>query len=259
MILKLNDSRRVVVYRGFTLIELLVVIAIVAVLAALIFSVSLRVINNGRSAKDLAQLRQSGIGITAHASETGRYPLSQQATKGGYFWMDHIRASAGMHSEGSDTFTHADAEPFMSKRLNVRIPSDLGSGGLRALKHYACVEAVMPWREDAKGYPGVPFVALKRPSTTAMLIDAPAQNPESVVKSSHINLWGGAFRSQWFYRAAWPQADNPAKEDEEIAPEACEAVIDFRHNGKAHVLFADGHVESLKSNEFRYSMFTNAY
>lgn len=244
--------------KGFTLVELLVVIAIIAVLAALITSVSMRMVKSGRSAKDLAQLKDTGVGILSYANDNGRYPLSHQALNGGYYWMDHIRADAGWPSETSDSFSPEHAEPFMSKRLNVRIPAGTSSVDIRRLKHYAAVEALMPWRSDGNGYYGVPLTSVKRPGSTALLVSAAKPKEQNEMLNSHINLWG-PFRSRWFYGHAWPAADNPSNEDRKIDASDCKQHIDFRNNGKAHVLFADGHIETLGPNEFYYRMFTNAY
>lgn len=244
--------------RGFTLTELLVVIAIVMVLAAIITTISLKMMKSGRSAKDLAQLRGYGVSILSYAGENGRFPLSQQITGEGYYWMDAIRADAGMSHMSSDTFSPSDAEPFISSRLNIKISADTTQGQIRGLKHYAATEAVMPWRTDVEEYMGVPFSAIKRPSTTAMLVDASRPESAGPLRDSHINLWG-PFRSRWFYHQTWPVADNPEKEREKISPEDCREHIDFRNSGKAHVLFADGHVEVLGPNDFYYGMFSNAY
>ena len=86
-----------------------------------------------------------------------------------------------------------------------------------------------------------------------------ASREDQPLKNSHINLWG-PFRSRWFMPgASWAAADNPARANKTIEAEECEANIDFRNGGKAHVLFVDGHVQRMGPEDFRYRMFTNAY
>ncbi len=54
---------------AFTLIELLVVISIIAILAALLVPVGSRIIESGRAAQCLSNLRQLGMGLTAYLTE----------------------------------------------------------------------------------------------------------------------------------------------------------------------------------------------
>lgn len=240
---------------GFTLVELLVTIAIVIVLAALAFVVSTRTISKARSAADMADLRQHGIGLAGVAAAAGKFPMSQEGTGDGRYWMDRIREEQGGPSTLRDSYTVDDVEPFVSRRLNTPIPTDTDQFDLRRLKHYAAVEAILPWRQDAGNTPyyGVPVVAVKRPAELIMLIDA--QGKEDL-DNCHINLWGD-YRSRWFLGQTWPKAD---KEDNgnEVVPEASGA-IDYRHDGRAHAVFADGHVEALRPDQVRYRNFTNAY
>ncbi|MFK7911685.1 MAG: type II secretion system protein [Akkermansiaceae bacterium] len=241
---------------GFTLVELLVVIAIISVLSAIIAAISLKAAAAGRSTKDLAQLRGLGVGITAYASEHGRYPLSQEAGGEWRFWMDYVRGESGLSHLISDQYSLNDVNPFISQRLNVNVPSNSSQEDLRSLSHYSAVEAIMPWRPE-NGYRGVPETAVKRPSGIAMLVDA--SRPENKpLMSAHINLWG-EFRSSWYNNNPWATADDPNKGDDKIHSENCKIQIDFRHNWKAHVLFADGHVENLGPGDFYYRMFSNAY
>jgi prepilin-type N-terminal cleavage/methylation domain-containing protein/prepilin-type processing-associated H-X9-DG protein len=242
---------------AFTLIELLVVIAMIVVLAALGFLAFTRAKQSARSAADLSQLRSIGTALTSAAGDTGRYPLSQVSGGDWTYWMDEVRAGLDMHYRASDDYGIADAEPFVSQRLNVKLTEDTSDSELRALKHYAAVEAVLPWRANTSGYDGVPVTAIKRPTEIAMLVDA--SRADQPLMNSHINLWG-SFRSRWFEGDnSWAATDNPARANKQIDAEECEAAIDFRNGGKAHVLFVDGHIQRLGPDDFRFKMFTNAY
>ena len=241
--------------RGFTLIELLVTMAILIVLAALVFVVSSRSIAKAHSASDLADLRNHGLALAAVAAADGRFPLSEEGLGQRRYWMDRIRADRGGPSTLRDTYTLRDVAPFLSRRVNTRISADTGQSDLRRLKHYAAVEAVLPWRQDAGNspYTGVPVMAVKRPAELIMLVDA--QGKEEL-ENCHINLWGD-YRSRWFLGETWPKADS-SRYANQIVPEASGA-IDYRHDGRAHAVFVDGHVEALRPAEVRFRNFTNAY
>jgi prepilin-type N-terminal cleavage/methylation domain-containing protein/prepilin-type processing-associated H-X9-DG protein len=242
---------------GFTLIELLVTISIIVILAALGFIAFKRARESASSAADLNQLRGLGTAISGVAGEDGRYPLSRVAGGDWTYWMDEVRESIRLHYRLDDDYNVADTEEFVAKRLDVNIPADTENSQLRGLKHFAATEAVMPWRANLNDYDGVPVTAIKRPVETALLVDA--KRDDQPLKNSHINLWG-PFRSRWFIPGAtWAVADNPARANKMIEPADCEAHIDFRNNGKAHVLFVDGHVRRMGPEDFRYKMFSNAY
>ncbi len=67
--------------RGFTLIELLVVIAIIAILAAILFPVFARARENARRASCMSNLKQIGLGILQYTQDYDeKLPLSAYAT-----------------------------------------------------------------------------------------------------------------------------------------------------------------------------------
>lgn len=55
--------------RGFTLVELIVVITVIAVLAAISYPVGNRVIQSGRAAACVSNLRNIGVGLQAYLGE----------------------------------------------------------------------------------------------------------------------------------------------------------------------------------------------
>jgi prepilin-type N-terminal cleavage/methylation domain-containing protein/prepilin-type processing-associated H-X9-DG protein len=74
---------------GFTLVELLVVIAIIGILAALLLTVLSRAKEQGRSAACKNHLRQIGLALQMYVADTGRYPPSRdwETSQG---WMDRL-------------------------------------------------------------------------------------------------------------------------------------------------------------------------
>lgn len=62
--------------KGFTLVEILVVLGIVTVLAAILFTVFIRVRENGRSATCQNNLRQIALAMQQYVQDSdGRYPI----------------------------------------------------------------------------------------------------------------------------------------------------------------------------------------
>ncbi len=243
---------------GFTLVELLVVIAIIAVLTALVTSISVKMIASGRSAKDLGQLRDLGVGFNSYAGEQGHFPLSE-SMKDGSNWMDQLRGDMNLTFEGS-SYTPADAEPFISARLNAKVGSGNPSDAIKNLSHYAAVTAILAYRTDEWGYSGVPSVAVKRPTEIALLVSAQIQG-DALKNAPRILV--DPFYYEWYSPEDKPSTadvDDIANEERKFDPAQCESAhIDFRNNGKAYVLYTDGHVDKLSPNDFYYRMFTNAY
>ncbi len=79
---------------AFSLVELLVAIGIVAVLAALLFGASARVIEGANSAKCISNMRQLTSSINSFASDNQNYPscftLSANYSWDGPYWMDQL-------------------------------------------------------------------------------------------------------------------------------------------------------------------------
>lgn len=89
-----SHMREVERRRGLTLIEILTVVGVAAVLAALLIPVASGVINSGKSAKCMNNLRQIGASVGNFVSDNQSYPsaftLAQNFSWNGPFWMDQL-------------------------------------------------------------------------------------------------------------------------------------------------------------------------
>ena len=213
--------------RGFTLIEVLVVIVIIAVLAAVLMTVSRRMISSSHSATCVSNLRQLSTAITAAASDYGYYPVVADDDKLGHK-------------------TQADAigwkSPFMScpaARFHGAVTTP-GPGFGNTMSAYGMNPMVMLYSTTAR--PPVRPAQISRPSQVILAADgAQMMNP---------------FPRALGYCARWfgtqpGQVENAENEVTEalVLPSGFwgdESQIPLRHNGTAHVVFVDGHVETIR-------------
>jgi prepilin-type processing-associated H-X9-DG protein/prepilin-type N-terminal cleavage/methylation domain-containing protein len=216
---------------GFTLLELLVVIAIIAILAAMLLPTLSRSKLAGQGSACKSNLRQLGLALKMYTSDTGAYPLT---------------------SDGVTTNTWYTAlSPYYARNFNIMIcPTFKGEWP---------VEKAIVW---IFGWPGY------RPPT------APGR---SVGLSYGYNGFGigSANVASWTANLGLGVAANPGqimpavKEQDVAVPASMIAIGDSvrqpgyehihaflllinstpareRHDGVSNILFADGHVETIK-------------
>ncbi|MFC7337764.1 prepilin-type N-terminal cleavage/methylation domain-containing protein [Haloferula chungangensis] len=224
--------------RGFTLTELMVVIVIVSILSAIGFSVSKRAISKARTSACLSNLRQMAIIATTEASERGYYPPITSQTKG----------SGGAVSNNGDHFysliTHQSCASCPAAKFTGFDP-DNG----KIITSYGANPSIMPNHvtndDGTTSNPLVRPAQIKRPSEVILLGDS-AQFTSKPRALGFISRWYGKMTGdQKFANRSLTTAEVPAGGfwDEDVP------TLPFRHDGKANVVFVDGHAATISQLE----------
>jgi prepilin-type N-terminal cleavage/methylation domain-containing protein/prepilin-type processing-associated H-X9-DG protein len=216
--------------RGFTLIELLAVIAILAVLAALVMTVSRRMISSSHSATCLSNLKQFSSTITLAASDYGYYPVGSDADNLGIITIPNVikgKAQLIMHC------------PAAKWHGIVSTPGQYSGSVMTAI-----------------GYN--PFVIPRAASPRTAVRPAQISRPSQVILAADNVQQMSPYPRAFGYIAVWSGYDNKtAGLLENAEKEVTDALvkssgswgsgsqIPLRHNGKANVVFVDGHVETI--------------
>ncbi len=240
--------------RGFTMIELLVVIGIIGVLGAILLPALARGRQAARSVQCVNNLRQLFLANSMFAAEhDGRFvPAAPDldANGGGLVRWHGARAST---SEDFDPMSGPLAEYLPDKRIkecpvffeykgreNAPNAFESGTGG------YGYNAAYIGGTSDADEFPaslrqGALDVRVRFPSETIMFTDA------AMPQESYLVEYGFA-EPPYFATPEHPEGNT---EWGLAAPS-----IHFRHNGRANVLWADGHITSEK---FGWTTESNIY
>lgn len=191
-------------WRSFTLIELLVVIAIIAILAAILMPALSSARERGKLADCTSRMKNIGTFFTFYIDEFKAYPT--------YTITSHAPL---------DTWRHSWAEYFMSKYGSVR-KKDLFScpngmdifkeQGVGKYTHYG-YNIHIPMINKDYGFFGNPAL-IKKPAKLILMTDSINDKTAAKLQGTHI------------------------------IKDTCFNFIHVRHNGRANVLFCDGHVNA---------------
>lgn len=221
--------------RGFTLVELLVTLLIVAVLAGLLFPVFARARERARQTACLSNERQLGAAILLYAQDAdGGMPPNVENGPAA-FWPQLIRPY--VHADAC--FVCPDADPAHDSIAQwargrpgpsrVSYAYNMNIGGI------APVRPDLPLPAQAYAHLAPKTLSqILRPAATVLLTDAGALP------------WGDD-------PPAWPEPAPLAinlQDADLVSPGNGSAAPRARHDGRTGVLFADGHVQMLRVDEF---------
>jgi prepilin-type processing-associated H-X9-DG protein/prepilin-type N-terminal cleavage/methylation domain-containing protein len=224
--IKTPDTKDWMRRRGFSLIELLVVISIVSLLAGMLLPALKQARESARTASCTSNLRQIGLATQMYLDDYGRFFSYQQPVNGGMLWYFGLEspycpgcASGARHID----LTKAKLYPYFQTVHGIEVcPS---------YNHYSPL-----WRKkfdqitDGYGLNQLLFGKslndlTNSPAQVVCFADAADVNTiQSPASSAHPML-------EEFYYVHPYNNQIPTTH--------------FRHNGRANVLFCDGHVDSM--------------
>ena len=218
---------------GFTLVELLVVVAIIAILAALLLPALVRAKARGQSAACVSNLRQLGTGLQTFLSDHHYYPVNQinkkpaSGPESEQFWTGQLLREAFGISKPPTNFNQNGVWRCPSARW-----SDLGGDPVFPLSSYGYNDDKFNSRHtqlrDAEEMFGLQ--GHYEPDSKSF---GPIAESEVVASSDMIAI-ADSFQADWLFMR------RPIEAFEKFGN------VLSRHQGKANVVFCDGHVESPK-------------
>jgi prepilin-type N-terminal cleavage/methylation domain-containing protein/prepilin-type processing-associated H-X9-DG protein len=205
--------------RAFTLIELLVVIAIIAILAAILFPVFARAREAARRSSCASNLRQIGLATQMYVQDyDGAYPLHITSGGVGYFWFGTVRSNVVDRTQGM-------LYPYTKNGQIYLCPSFTGRPRYNGV---------------ATGGYGYNYVYLCRNFGAQPVFEAEITRPADCIAFGDAATYATYLNPPGLYESLsiFPPSST--------LPFGDFPVSQFRHNEGTNVVFADGHVKSLR-------------
>lgn len=217
---------------GFTLLELLTVLAIAALLLALLVPWAKNGVEAAKSAKCLGNLRQLSAEIMTHVNDKGFFPPM----------VSQIEGANG----GDDFYTYLRTLPSKACAICPSAKFTGFSANGRPQEGYGANPMIMPNYQGNKP-PLVRPAQIKRPAEVVLLTDG-AQFSANGFALGFSTIWSGIFNGT--IQGNPSEAEKPLTAAQVMPggfwdPDVSQ--IPLRHNGRANILFCDGHVTSISA------------
>jgi len=234
---RLCNDRRIHGKYGFTLVEILIVITIIVVLASIAFVTSRKMISSARTSVCLGNLRQMHTIATLEATERGFYPPGLSQTTG----PSGIKNNGDHFSGLTDSLSCTSCPDAKFHGINPKNGRQISAYGTNPtiIGYHVTNET-----DGTPQPPTQPFVKpyqITRPSEVFLLSD----------NAQHSDGTSGAvgFSTRWWGSQTGNVADKEKPLNTSHVPAASWygnlPLIPFRHNGKANIVFVDGHAITI--------------
>jgi prepilin-type processing-associated H-X9-DG protein/prepilin-type N-terminal cleavage/methylation domain-containing protein len=231
---------------GFTLVELLVVIAVIAILAALLLPALAKAKASAQSAACKSNLRQLGVALNMYVDDYGKYPGNAAMYSGGQFrgvWgtgMNWLNPYVGGHFAPESSFDWFYSLPTNPTVFNCPaekpryLPGLFGAQGRTSFNlGYGYNELGTGWK-DGKLRLGLGFTV----DFSGYGANGQPLGPRNYVTLGDINNPSDLIAIG--ESATWISPNDPPGG---IVDNYHAVSLILPHNGRANVLFCDGHVE----------------
>lgn len=227
-----SPSRKKVLTRGFTLIETLVAVVIISVIAVISTMGFRQLRQSAQAANATSSLRQTAVAIQAFVTEEGRYPEAWdfRGGSGGGSWSWQIREHLGYQNVAS-----WPPAPLLHPRHGDKGLDAISGWDRERLHHFSASAVIFQDVNDSRGFTRPAQVT--DPASTIMLGDAPLIRPNEPASGANAGYW--------------PLRGSNVKgsPNSPVGQAALQASVEFWFKGKAHFIFADGHVETLAPDQ----------
>ena len=229
-----KHSKRAGVLAAFTLTELMVVIVIIAVLSAIVFSVSKYAKKAGESATCLNRLRQVGTILSSRAVENNNRYQVFAGGSGSFEYRPYIILRDELDLPASPSSAH-----YETLKNVMFCPSGPGAHSEPKNPHWTCYGVNIADSDLA----GSKWITESVKDSSGRSGNLSVLRPSSVRSPSRCVL----------------VADSCTNDGSEIFRIKGGDRIGMRHNGKANAIFLDGSARSLGKNDLGQLGFDKAY